>query len=363
MLTTASQEPGILAALYSKIESVMNRRQRHWLEKFCVQLTVAGVLALVYFLLWNPLRTSDPLEPLTFLGASEDGRLLLFALLFWAGAAVCAAATARGRPEGAIIALLIGFGGLSLRSARIRSLLWMHMDSLAGVYRMFIIELLILSIVFIGGWFVVAIVRRLMGGTLPFLLWKGPDEASDEVSQLALEPGGRKSLFTMLMGLDGYLFARLLSTEQRTSGAAKRSPLALGRPAIQQSVFCFVLELAIAAVLLLALMRSAQRGQVLFGLFASSFLAILIANQIFPSPYGPTAWVVPIILGICFYALGAISAIAKPPQGWIEVSFYARALPIDWLTAGCGGAMLGYWVSARIHEIHRIERAEDKKES
>jgi hypothetical protein len=37
---------------------------------------------------------------------------------------------------------------------------------------------------------------------------------------------------------------------------------------------------------------------------------------------------------------------------------YAYALPIDWMTVGEGGALLGYWVSQRIHEIRHFEKAQ-----
>ena len=37
---------------------------------------------------------------------------------------------------------------------------------------------------------------------------------------------------------------------------------------------------------------------------------------------------------------------------------YARVLPIDWLTFGIGGGLLGHWLSSRMHEAKHIEEKE-----
>ena len=147
------------------------------------------------------------------------------------------------------------------------------------------------------------------------------------------------------------------------SGQAPQGPQVAGRktPASKTSgnvAPYMLLALVIAAALLLTLLRSADRGQVIFALLASFFLATLIAHQVFPNNRGALAWVLPVVLAVASYALGSASALGKPPQGWIEVSYYAQVLPIDWLTAGAGGAMAGYWVSLRIFEAQRIDRLE-----
>ncbi|MHC4293992.1 MAG: hypothetical protein ACYSTL_00235 [Planctomycetota bacterium] len=341
----------------------MNHRRHHWLEKFRVQLATAGVLAAAYFGLWALLRGADAQSPLTFLGADGYGRLLRLGIAFWVACVFCAAVTVSNRPEGALIAVLIGFGGLAIRSVRIRSLLWSNMDSLGGVYHVLILEVLLLGCVLVAGWFVITFVQTLIAKVFPGFTWRGPRAGltKPEIEQFISAGFARRWVFTTLVGLDGYYYARSPDDKAPSPSDVKMMSLPTEPGALKQFLSSLVLQLIVVAVLILLLARSAERGQILFALVASFFLAGLLANQLFPSPYAVAGWVLPIVLGICFYALAAMTAIGKPPQGWIEVSYYARALPIDWLTAGCGGAVLGSWVSARIHEMHRIEHLEEKE--
>ena len=61
------------------------------------------------------------------------------------------------------------------------------------------------------------------------------------------------------------------------------------------------------------------------------------------------------------YTLAAAAA-GSQPDAWARVNDYSRALPVDWLTAGSGGAVLGYWISERLHEMKYIERHQEQSE-
>jgi len=105
----------------------MKQTYRYWLEKLQLQLVTAGALAVVYLLFWKALRGSDPSAAISFLANGNSGEFILFVAVFWALAAACGALTITARPESAVIAVLLGIGGLALRSGQMRSLLWSNM--------------------------------------------------------------------------------------------------------------------------------------------------------------------------------------------------------------------------------------------
>jgi hypothetical protein len=97
----------------------------------------------------------------------------------------------------------------------------------------------------------------------------------------------------------------------------------------------------------------------LFALFAGCFLGVFIGQKVVPTRMNLTAWTVPVALGVGLYLLAAISAVRTGQGAWIEVRLYAQALPIDWMTAGLGGAMLGHWEDLRMREARYIEDSLD----
>jgi hypothetical protein len=146
-----------------------------------------------------------------------------------------------------------------------------------------------------------------------------------------------------------YLFA--------PKGGRKAGGAAAGRRALRLSACCLGLGLVVAVVLLSLMMQSSDRGQILFALLAAFLVAAGIAHQVFPTPHSIVVWGMPILVAIGAYALAALSA-GHPDGSWMDMPMYSKALPADWLTAGCGGAMIGFWISERIHELRHIERAE-----
>lgn len=343
----------------------MDHRRHHWLEKFQVQLVTVLVLAVVYFGLWPLLRGRDPHGALSLLAEGSFAKLALFAAVFWLLAGLAAAATFSGRPSGTRIVLLIGMAGLSLQSGQIRTLLWPRLENLDALYVTLIVEVLFLAAMLIVADVIIGLVRGSIGRLMPNWLWKNPLADLSEKERAKL--GQAKIDRTYFVG--GLLDTAVLNLFMdafRKAGAegSKKAPHAApSRETLARTGEFLLLALVISVALLLALMRSSNRGQILFALLASFFLATLIAHQVFPCPYGAVGWILPIFLAVCFYALAAVSGIGTPPQGWIEVSTYARALPIDWLTAGGGGATAGFWASWRVHEARSLQRLEEGKEA
>jgi hypothetical protein len=130
------------------------------------------------------------------------------------------------------------------------------------------------------------------------------------------------------------------------------------REAIIKAVSCLVLGMVLSIILLLLMMQSSDRGQVLFAVLMSFVLGVTAAHQVFPTPLRVVALVIPAATAVVFYLLFGCTSVGGVPDAWTRVQPYAYALPIDWMTVGEGGALLGYWVSQRIHEIRHFEKAQ-----
>jgi len=303
----------------------MNHRRFHWLEKIQVELATLVALAAVYFLVWPHLRPDDPEGPVTFVSVGGYGHLAAFALIVWVLAAAAAVVTIHSRPEGAMLAAFIGAGGVSLHSPSVRPLLWLWQDRLAGLYGRLILEVLLLAAVLAVAAGIVLLVRRMIAAIRPGWIWRSPVGAAPAPAQ---------------------------------SGSGRRRG---NRDLLARSIACLLLGMLIAVILLLLLMRSGDRGQALFALLMSFVVGVMVAHQVFPSPYSVVAWTMPVATAIVFYVLFALSSMSGSSNAWTRVPFYAYALPIDWMTVGAGGALLGFWISQRIHEIRHFEKLEDGK--
>jgi hypothetical protein len=129
-----------------------------------------------------------------------------------------------------------------------------------------------------------------------------------------------------------------------------------GKAALMCMLYCLAATVLYSSIMLMLLMQSSHRGQIIFALFASFLLASLIAHQQFATRFSVVAWGAPLLTGVLFYVLSIASSGYAGPNVWIRVQSFARALPVDWMTAGGAGGVLGFWISERIHELRHIER-------
>jgi len=317
--------------------ALMKHRHFHLLEKLQVQLAAVAALLVVYFGLWPVLRPSDPNDPVVFVATESAGLASMFAAAMWGLAALCALVTITARPEGGLLAALVGLGGMSLRSAGMRPLLWTGNGSLRGLYGQLLAELALLLVLGAVAIIAVAVVRWVVGRLHPKWLWRDP------LPNAAADEGG---------GTLRERLGRVLGGRAWPSGAR-------GKPGNAARTAQFLAAATgLSLVFVVLLLRSPDRGQILFALFAGFALGFLIAHQFVPAALPLIAWVVPLIVGAGFYVLAVVQVGAVPPEKWMTVPAYARVLPVDWLTAGGGGALLGYLISSRIHEARHIEEQE-----
>ena len=273
-------------------------------------MTVLGLLG-VYFLAWPIVRPDDPLSPMTFLPLGNYGSAVGFAVVFCMLVAVCAIATVKVRPVGALLSATLAVGGVSLRSPQIRAMLWDRQGDLGGLYAQLMIEVATMALLAAAASLIVLLVRRAAGAINPDWLWKDPMAAESAERPAATVELGRCAVSVVLAGV-------------------------------------------IATVILAATMRSADRGQILFALLVSFTVAVFVAHQVFPQPYALSVWVLPMVIAVFFYAVAWVKMRSGVAGGWVAVHTLFRALPVDWMTAGGGGALLGFWVSQRVHEFRHV---------
>ncbi len=331
----------------------MEHHHFHGLEKLQVQImTVAGLLA-VYFLAWPVVRPDDPLSPMTFLPLGGYGSAVAFAGMFCVLVALCAVVTVAVRPVGALLAATLSAGAISLRSPQIRGLLWTRTADLDGVYCELMLEAVMLAMLAAAGSLIVYLVRRLVRSVRPQWLWTDPmaeltDEQRANVTDAPSDAKG--GIVAMLFGQA--VHSMLVSLGKEGSRiAGRRDPL---RIVLARCAACIAMASVIAVVILTVVLRSADRGQIIFALVASFTAGVFFAHQAFPQPYALVVWILPMVISVGFYATAWLVATPGQATDWSKVNVLFRALPVDWLTAGGGGALLGFWASHRVHEFRHV---------
>ncbi len=299
----------------------MTRAQQLWIENLAIQVATAAALVAVYFLAAPAMRGSDPRAAVVFLPSGQYDQAAFFVAVVLVLAAACALVTLPSRMEGALAAVLLGAGGISARSPQFRTLLWARSDGPAGLYLGLMAEVVVLTGLLLTVYGVVVGVRRVVGMAWPGWTWKS----------LPLEPA-----------------------EDTASPCAKTSP-AKGRSDLPRSFGATGLTVALGMVVMLVLLQSADRGQALFSVLAGSLLGSMAANRFSHPERSLFIWLAPMVMGILFYMLGLASSTGASGGNWTNAPLYAQVLPIDWLTAGCGGAALGCWFSQRSAEASRID--------
>ena len=352
----------------------MTHRQAHWLEKLQVQIaTLAGVLA-AYAVVWPLVAPGDPPGPLAFLASGEVAKAGTLAVAMGALAVGVCLLTFSARPEGTMAALLLGLGGLSLRSGSMRVLLWAREDDLGTMFWQMLLELMVLAALAVAAGLFVGVLHAILRGPLGRWGWQDllevvPDSDQREYLRCLAddkdrgeEAGARRD--DLATSLTGGGFARIIvdhlaRNAPGASARAKGPGAAKPGDTVTRCGLCFLTAVGLTLALVWLLARSGDRGQILFALLAGSFLATLVAYQLFPSRLNWAAWASPLAAGAAFYVLAAVGAPRTGCGAWMSVYNSSQALPIDWITAGLGGALLGFWGSSRLHEGKFLDQCDD----
>lgn len=307
----------------------MRPENQHLAEK--IQVRVAAVLAGVvsWWAIWCLVGPMDRQAAWAFFADGSLGRLAVFAAMVWALAAACAVLSVSSRPEGAILATLVGVAAMSVRSGPARNLLGTGeeaREAVNGVFALLASELLVLAAVLAGAVLVVHVVRALVRPLAGSWFWSPPP--AEPAAERGQGKGGKGDR------------AKAAPPQQRLIGVAG----------------FLAVELAVAVILLNVTFRSTETGQIAFALVSSFFVATFAAHLAFPIRSSIPCWLGPVLVGALVLALGALGQFTGPGPLWRRAILVAAsvpmraALPVHWIGLGCGGAVAGFWASCRFRE-------------
>ena len=333
----------------------MSHHRWHILERIQVEVAAIAMLAVMYFLIWPTVEPWDVDGTLVFLPTGATGRLVVFAGAVWLLSGLSALLTVSARPEGAMLAALIGAGGACLHSQPMRNLLMRHQHHLKGLLVPLAGELACMIVVMIGATMIVHLVRHLVSRVQPG--WVRPDRfhSADTGEAAPAPPAGSIWVRAGLFVLTGRASPKEVCVLPTTGKKDKRPP---GELALSIVMAC-ALTLVVGLLLLIVTLSSTERGQILFALAISFFVGATAASFFFPVSFSMPFWIAPIILGMLLY-LKSTGVVDTGPTTWAQVDVWAHILPIDWLSAGCGGAVGGYWLSSRLRDLKRMSPAKAK---
>jgi hypothetical protein len=129
-------------------------------------------------------------------------------------------------------------------------------------------------------------------------------------------------------------------------------------------VCALLMQAAGTALCMIVLVQTDSKTQVLWSVAAASYLGAILAHVLYPVSPSPWLWVGPMLVGVTGYVTAYLK-LAPSDVAWrtgqlrFSLAPLARALPVDYVTAGTAGAVLGYWMSRKWQQ----QRAEGSGES
>ncbi|MEI7836817.1 MAG: hypothetical protein WCK05_10470 [Planctomycetota bacterium] len=338
----------------------MDHRRSHLWEKLHVETVALAALGGVYYWLWPALAAGDPQAAVAFLPPGHWSDMVGLLVVLLAVSVVCAAVTIAARPQAGMLAALVGVAGVCCRSPGTRTLFWESPDMAPGAIMVLLAaEVILLGVLFSLASFVVEFVRAATTRLVGPLAWKDPLATLTDLQRNAMVPpaDGNDVADALLPGPLHDLLVHFGRKGSRDAGLRRWDARMFAR-----CLACAVTGSALASVILLVFIQSADRGQVLFALLVSFLLGAMVAHQRFPAPYSMVAILMAACTGALFYLTAAIASVGAGPNAWLLAPVhagpgtlpYAAALPLDWIAAGGGGAVIGFWISERMHEARYL---------
>lgn len=113
-----------------------------------------------------------------------------------------------------------------------------------------------------------------------------------------------------------------------------------------QKLLAIATQALVMMVLLLLTLRSDERMQVTGMMFISALLASICTVRFIPATPSVYFWVGPFVVGIVGYLASSVRGTGNLPIGDVAGYFgaLARAMPLDYASAGVAGSLYGYWI-------------------
>jgi hypothetical protein len=160
----------------------------------------------------------------------------------------------------------------------------------------------------------------------------------------------------MLLGLVGLSWQMLAVLAHRHRRHAISATSKKFSTAWSQRLLATGLQASITGVLMMLIVQSDSRKQVLAAVVIASLLGSLIAHQSLPTRPSAIFWTGPFIVAIAGYAWAM-----RAPGQWqigIPANHLAAASPLDYASLGTAGAIFGYWISTQWHEVADLSDVE-----
>lgn len=121
---------------------------------------------------------------------------------------------------------------------------------------------------------------------------------------------------------------------------------------LYMKIAALIMQAAVTTLAIIVLLQSDAKMQSLAAVGIASWTGAVAAYYLYPVHPSPWLWVGPMIVGTFGYTFTSFQ-IAPDDTAWRTghlthtLSHLARAIPLDYATAGPAGAILGYWMSRR----------------
>jgi hypothetical protein len=130
---------------------------------------------------------------------------------------------------------------------------------------------------------------------------------------------------------------------------------------LSQKLLAMLVHAAVMVATLLLVGQSDEKAQALLAVGVASFFATMASYHVGPAQPSPWFWMGSIVTGLIGYL-----AVYYNPAG-LEIADprgtfgnLARALPMDYASAGVAGSILAYWFSRRRHANRIVAEAQEK---
>ena len=164
---------------------------------------------------------------------------------------------------------------------------------------------------------------------------------------------GSNTIF-LLLAIETVLLFMLLAVSWRVLSAvvpARLIPPPAGEEddSLNQRLLALAATTAFMLLIQTMLLQTDEKMQAIASTFIAAILAAMGAHALFPTRSAAWYWPAPGIVGV----IGYLWAWSNPGKfwssGWVDHPL-ARALPLDYASAGAAGAVLGFWLSRRNKE-------------